>query len=482
MKCLECNKEIKNVSNTHLLKCCGLTIKEYAIKHCIPIETLFSETDKKSIKSSSQQIEKVNKKRSQTTRNKQIKVLTYEETQTVIGSLLGNGYFLREQNKNSTNLILEENITQLNYLWWKGSKLKRLGAKFYQYYRYNDVKKRYTTHNQIRTESLYIFNDLVSYFYNTNGKYINPEILEYIDPLALAIWFMDSGNSSKDSTLGTLATQSFSKSDNDIICDFFKTKFNIDSKVLKDEKNMPYILFNKNGFDKLVETIRPHIFYQMRYKINGEHLPECILSKKVIFDSSHFLDEYDGKCSNLHGGRYELWVSVKGPIDPRTGMVLDYGYMKTILDKYIVELFDHHCLNYSVKELGWRSTTELICMYIWKVLIEFFPNLYKLELHETEGSKCEYIGPSLKEMKYDKTLDMLNLFKEKDIEWREKIITDLDKMFSNVDDDVLDETIEIPNIEESPTKLIKLSELLSRIEFGPINEKPTIDIKYTKIY
>jgi len=55
-------------------------------------------------------------------------------------------------------------------------------------------------------------------------------------------------------------------------------------------------------------------------------------------------------------------------------------------------------------------------------------------------------------------------------------------MFSNVDDDVLDETIEIPNIEESPTKLIKLSELLSRIEFGPINEKPTIDIKYTKIY
>jgi len=61
-------------------------------------------------------------------------------------------------------------------------------------------------------------------------------------------------------------------------------------------------------------------------------------------------------------------------------------------------------------------------MYIWKVLIEFFPNLYKLELHETEGSKCEYIGPSLKEMKHDKTLDMLNLFKEKDIKWREKLL------------------------------------------------------------
>jgi len=175
MKCLECNKEFKSISNAHLLKCCGLTIKEYAIKHCIPIETLVSETNNS------------NKKASQIARNKQIQVLTHEETQTVIGSLLGNGYFFRDQNKNSTNLILEESITQLNYLWWKGSKLKRLGAKFYQYYRYDDVKKRYTTYNQIRTESLYIFNDLVSYFYNTNGKYINSEILEYIDPLALAI-------------------------------------------------------------------------------------------------------------------------------------------------------------------------------------------------------------------------------------------------------------------------------------------------------
>jgi len=39
-------------------------------------------------------------------------------------------------------------------------------------------------------------------------------------------------------------------------------------------------------------------------------------------------------------------------------------------------------------------------------------------------------------------------------------------MFSNIDDDVLDVNIEIPNcnIEESPTKLIKLNELLSKNE------------------
>lgn len=466
MKCLECGKDFKSITNTHLIKCCGLTIKEYAIKYCVPIETLVSEANKISLKLNQEQITKANKKRSETARNKQIQTLTYEETQIIIGSLLGDGYFFRGQNKNTTYLILEQGITQLNYLLWKGTKLSRLGAKFYQYYRYNSVKKRYTTYNQIRTQSLYIFGDLIPYFYKTDnsGKYINPEILNYIDPLALAIWFMDDGTHPEGLTWGSLATQSFSKSDNDLIADFFKTKFNIGCRIAKDSKNMPYIFFNKEQFKRLSDIIEPYIFYQMGYKIGKDPLPECILSKRTIFDSSHFLDEYNGKCSNLHGGRYELWVSVKGPIDPRTGMVLDYGYMKTILDKYIVELFDHHCLNYSVSELGWRSTTELICMYIWKILIEFFPNLHKIELHETEGSKCEYIGPSLDEMKYDKTLNILNTFQERDTTWREKIIIEFNDLFSNVD--LEDEDVDIKSFTDTTkisTKLVKLSSLLGKL-------------------
>jgi 6-pyruvoyl tetrahydropterin synthase/QueD family protein len=464
VKCLECGKDFKSISNTHLLKCCGLTIKEYAIKNCIPIETLFSECHRNSVKLNSEQMAKANQKRTEMTRNKQIQTLTYEESQIIIGSLLGNGYFFRGQNKNSIYLILEQEIVQLNYLLWKGSKLSRLGAKFYQYYRYNPVKNRYTTYNQIRTQNLYIFGNLIEYFYNSTGKYINSEILEYVDPLALAIWFMDDGTHPEGLTWGSLATQSFSKSDNELIADFLKTKFNIGCRIAKDAKNMSYIFFNKEQFKQLSNIIEPHIFYQMGYKIGKVPLPECILSKRVIFDSSHFLDEYNGKCSNLHGGRYELWVSVKGPIDPRTGMVLDYGYMKTVLDKYIVELFDHHCLNYSVAELGWRSTTELICIYIWKVLIEFFPNLYKIELHETEGSKCEYSGPSLSEMKHDKTLDILNTFQEKDTKWRERIIIEFKDLFSNVDFE--SEDINIGNykdLSKTSTKLIKLSQFLKNV-------------------
>lgn len=59
--------------------------------------------------------------------------------------------------------------------------------------------------------------------------------------------------------------------------------------------------------------------------------PEVTVSKEVVFDSAHFLTDHPAKCSNLHGGRYVLHVKVRGQIDPLTGCVLDYGYLKRVV-------------------------------------------------------------------------------------------------------------------------------------------------------
>lgn len=459
IKCLECGEEFKRISNSHLLKCCKLTMKEYSIKHCIPIESLAEPLTPRNPMTLEEKQERQSKLEI-TYRKNQIQQLTYDETQVIIGSLLGDAYiFQGKKLPNSSYLILEQGIKQLNYLWWKGTKLKRLDAKFYQYYQYNSVKKRYTTVNQVRTSSSYLIGDIAKYFYNNESKSLNPEIFDYLDAPGLAIWFMDDGMKYGDKS-GALSTQSFSQSDNILIQNFLKIKFNIDSKILQDTNNQPYIVFPVDEFKKFKAIIEPYMFYQMLYKIDNKPKPECILSKRIIFDSCHYLDEYLGKCSNLHGGRYELWVSVKGEINPDTGMVLDYGYMKTIIDKYIKNEFDHHCLNYVHNSIGWRSTTELLCAYIWKVLIEFFPNLYELELHETEGSKCIYKGPSLDEMKFDKTLDILNSFTETDIKWRQRIISEFSEVFENIDEEFSDiEIIENINGEET---LVKLSDFLYR--------------------
>ena len=66
--------------------------------------------------------------------------------------------------------------------------------------------------------------------------------------------------------------------------------------------------------------------------------------KRVKFCAAHYLPGYKGKCANLHGHTFYIDISLKGPIDKTTGMIVDFtefeGAMKPILDNW-----DHHCLN-----------------------------------------------------------------------------------------------------------------------------------------
>jgi len=61
---------------------------------------------------------------------------------------------------------------------------------------------------------------------------------------------------------------------------------------------------------------------------------------------AHALKGYDGPCRNIHGHSYELVVTVAGePINdsgsPKSGMVMDFGQLKTLVRQEIVTEFDH---------------------------------------------------------------------------------------------------------------------------------------------
>lgn len=61
---------------------------------------------------------------------------------------------------------------------------------------------------------------------------------------------------------------------------------------------------------------------------------------------AHVLNNYDGPCRNVHGHSYRLFVTVAGspvsdPGSPKLGMVIDFGDMKKIVRREIVDLFDH---------------------------------------------------------------------------------------------------------------------------------------------
>ncbi len=61
---------------------------------------------------------------------------------------------------------------------------------------------------------------------------------------------------------------------------------------------------------------------------------------------AHALKGYDGLCRNIHGHSYELLVTIAGiPIADSTstklGMVMDFGDLKKIVRKNIIDEFDH---------------------------------------------------------------------------------------------------------------------------------------------
>lgn len=70
------------------------------------------------------------------------------------------------------------------------------------------------------------------------------------------------------------------------------------------------------------------------------------VTKAFTFDMAHALFGYDGPCKNIHGHTYRLLVTLKGAVlqdqgNPKDGMLLDFGLLKTIVNKQVVDVYDH---------------------------------------------------------------------------------------------------------------------------------------------
>lgn len=109
--------------------------------------------------------------------------------------------------------------------------------------------------------------------------------------------------------------------------------------------------------------------------------------------------EVFGSCSNpnWHGHNYELFVTVKGVVNPETGFVMDLKKMKKIINEQVIEKVDHKNLNLEVDFMSGKITsTENITMAIFDRLKPLFDQenviLHSVRLHETENNYAEFFG------------------------------------------------------------------------------------------
>ena len=102
-----------------------------------------------------------------------------------------------------------------------------------------------------------------------------------------------------------------------------------------------------------------------------------------------------GNLTVPHGHNYVLEVTVRGAVEPTTGMVMDLAELKRLVGDLVVSRFDHADLNRdAVFASGAIPTTENLVRAIWDLLVPKLggERLHRLRLWEDPTFYVEYFG------------------------------------------------------------------------------------------
>ncbi len=137
------------------------------------------------------------------------------------------------------------------------------------------------------------------------------------------------------------------------------------------------------------------------------------ISSRVEFSAAHklesaHLDESEnralyGPCFNDHGHNYALEATVRGEIDPRTGMVMNLSDLAEILREEVYLPMDHKHLNFDVPFLeGVVTTAENVAAKCFERIAERLNalpqrgrpgcRLYRIRLFESRNNFVEVLA------------------------------------------------------------------------------------------
>jgi len=116
------------------------------------------------------------------------------------------------------------------------------------------------------------------------------------------------------------------------------------------------------------------------------------ICKQFEFHAAHHLPDHEGKCKQIHGHTYRLEIEVGGPKQssgPERGMIVDFGKIKEVVHRCIIDELDHTDLN-----LRWANPTaeEMVDSFSYQLYEAFFRQfgtdvvLLRISLWETSDS------------------------------------------------------------------------------------------------
>ncbi len=383
MQCRECGSHLERIDNDHLLSCCGLTLHEYALRYHMPMDLLVHE-------------DQVNRQDDPKRYGPRLARVS-EGARAVLAGLRLAGT-LRQEDRFA---VVPGEVRRLDQLLWDLQYLREFGFEFRQEYYYDRDSHRVGARNRLKAP-------LANLSPVPDERLAATAAPDFALSSAVCIAHVGYLNA------GYLFLELPNVRDGRYFANEVMHRFQVQLTELDVAAGEQGILLRAASVEDscaLLEALRPQLL-QIPYvwETFFEQSATASVVKEVVFDSAHFITDHPAKCKNLHGGRYVLHLEVRDRIDPVSGCVVDFGYLKRVANRRVVDCFDHHTLNYAATELAWRSSAELLCVYIWERLIDYLPGLSCLTLYETPQSWCRYQGPSLAEFQQHDANPLLSHF------------------------------------------------------------------------
>lgn len=140
-----------------------------------------------------------------------------------------------------------------------------------------------------------------------------------------------------------------------------------------------------NGISTPVASVTRIESFSASHRLHSPHLSDA--ENAAIF----------GKCNNPngHGHNYKLEVTVTGPVDKATGMVINITDLKKYIQSEVMDALDHKNLDKDVPHFETVvSTTENVAVFVWRQMSKVLPSGLQLRvrLHETDKNVVTYEG------------------------------------------------------------------------------------------
>ncbi len=133
------------------------------------------------------------------------------------------------------------------------------------------------------------------------------------------------------------------------------------------------------------------------------------LSRRYRFSASHRLhvaalgagqnQTLFGKCNNPygHGHNYAVQITLGGPIDPATGMVVNLADLDLFAQAHLLDRFDQANLNHDAAFRDIVPSTEHLCLELWRIFARFAATqapatLERIRVEETGNNAFDCFG------------------------------------------------------------------------------------------